>query len=110
MTSLLTNQWLDACIIVPAEDCDIIAQLAQRAAAEGHAVSDLAALRKYALTTHVDAAEASLVQSLKEKSRAIDAAATAAVEEPAPPAKSPPGLDLSLEFSDSDGDDDLLFG
>ena len=78
MTSLLMNQWLDACIIVPAEDCDIIAQLAQRAAAEGHAVSDLADLRKYALTTHVNAAEASLVQSLKEKSRAIDAAATAA--------------------------------
>ena len=37
MTSLLTSQWLDACIIVPSEDCAIIAQLAQRAAAEGHA-------------------------------------------------------------------------
>ena len=45
MTSLLMNQWLDACIIVPAEDCDIIQQLAQRAAAEGHAVYDLRALR-----------------------------------------------------------------
>ena len=75
MTSLLTSQWLDACIIVPAEDCEIIQQLEQRAAAEGRAVYDLAALRKYALTTDIDAAEASLVQSLKEKSRAIDAAA-----------------------------------
>ena len=74
MTSLLTSQWLDACIIVPAEDCDIIARLAQRAAAEGYAVLDLAGLRKYALTTPVNAAEASLVQSLTEKSRAIDAA------------------------------------
>jgi hypothetical protein len=83
MTSLLMNQWLDACIIVPTEDCTIIAQLAQRAAAEGHAVSDLAELHKYALTTHVNAAEASLVQSLKEKSRAIDAAAAAAAEEDA---------------------------
>ena len=83
MTSLLTSQWLDACIIVPTEDCTIIQQLAQRAAAEGHAVSDLAGLRKYALTTDIDAAEASLVQSLKEKSRAIDAAATAAAEEDA---------------------------
>ena len=83
MTSLLMNQWLDACVLVPADDCTIIAQLAQRAAAEGHAVSDLADLRKYALTTHVNAAEASLVQSLKEKSRAIDAAATAAAEEDA---------------------------
>ena len=83
MTSLLTSQWLDACIIVPAEDCDIIAQLAQRAAAEGHAVSDLAELRTYALTTRIDEAEASLVQSLKEKSRAIDAAAAAAAEEDA---------------------------
>ena len=83
MTSLLTSQWLDACIIVPAEDCDIIQQLAQRAAAEGHAVYDLAALRKYALTTDVDEAEASLVQSLKEKSRAIDAVAAAAAEEDA---------------------------
>ena len=46
MASLLTSQWLDACIIVPTEDCDIIQQLAQRAAAEGHAVYDLAALRK----------------------------------------------------------------
>ena len=71
MTSLLMNQWLDACVVVPAEDCTIIAQLAQRAAAEGHAVYDLAALRKYALTTDIDAAEASLVQSLKIKSRAI---------------------------------------
>ena len=60
MTSLLTSQWLDACIIVPSEDCAIIAQLAQRAAAEGHAVSDLAGLRTYALTTNMDAAEASL--------------------------------------------------
>ena len=83
MTSLLTSQWLDACVLVPAEDCDIIAQLAQRAAAEGHAVSDLASLRKYALTTDIDAAEASLVQSLKIKSRAIDAAAAAAAEEDA---------------------------
>ena len=83
MTSLLMNQWLDACIIVPSEDCDIITQLAQRAAAEGHAVSDLAGLRKYALTTDIDAAEASLVQSLTEKSRAIDAAAAAAAEEDA---------------------------
>jgi hypothetical protein len=83
MTSLLMNQWLDACIIVPSEDCDIIQQLAQRAAAEGRAVYDLAALRKYALTTDIDAAEASLVQSLKEKSRAIDAAAAAAAEEDA---------------------------
>lgn len=83
MTSLLTSQWLDACIIVPAEDCDIIARLAQRAAAEGHAVLDLAGLRKYALTTPVNAAEASLVQSLTEKSRAIDAAAAAAAEEDA---------------------------
>merc|ERR1719399_2790532 len=83
MTSLLMNQWLDACIIVPSEDCDIITQLAQRAAAEGHAVHDLAELRKYALTTDIDAAEASLVQSIKEKSRAIDAAATAAAEEDA---------------------------
>ena len=32
---------------------------------------------------HVDAAEASLVQSLKEKSRAIEAAANAAAEEDA---------------------------
>ena len=71
------NQWLDACVVVPADDCAIITQLAQRAAAEGHAVYDLAALRKYALTTDIDAAEASLVQSLKEKSRAIDAAAAA---------------------------------
>mmetsp|Transcript_17120 Transcript_17120/g.45010 ORF Transcript_17120/g.45010 Transcript_17120/m.45010 type:complete len:319 (+) Transcript_17120:126-1082(+) len=83
MTSLLTSQWLDACIIVPTEDCDIIARLAERAAAEGHAVSDLAGLRKYALTTHVDDAEASLVQSIKEKHRAIDAAAAAAAEEDA---------------------------
>ena len=83
MTSLLMNQWLDACVLVPADDCTIIAQLAQRAAAEGHAVSDLADLRKYALTTHVNAAEASLVESLKEKSRAIDAAAAAAAEEDA---------------------------
>ena len=83
MTSLLMNQWLDACVLVPADDCTIIAQLAQRAAAEGHAVSDLAGLRKYALTTDVNAAEASLVQSLKEKSRAIDAAAAAAAEEDA---------------------------
>ena len=83
MTSLLMNQWLDACVLVPADDCTIIAQLAQRAAAEGHAVSDLADLRKYALNTHVDEAEASLVQSLKEKSRAIDAAAAAAAEEDA---------------------------
>ena len=71
MTSLLMNQWLDACIIVPTEDCDIIQQLAQRAATEGHAVSDLAALLTYALTAHMDEAEASLVQSLKIKSRAI---------------------------------------
>jgi hypothetical protein len=77
------NQWLDACIIVPSEDCTIIQQLEQRAAAEGHAVSDLAGLRKYAMTTHVNAAEASLVQSLTEKSRAIDAAAVAAAEEDA---------------------------
>ena len=83
MTSILMNQWLDACIIVPSEDCDIIAQLAQRAAADGHAVSDLAGLHKYALTTDVNDAEASLVQSLKEKSRAIDAAAAAAAEEDA---------------------------
>ena len=83
MTSLLTSQWLDACVLVPTEDCTIIARLAQRAAAEGHAVYDLAALRKYALTTDIDAAEASLVQSLKDKSRAIDAAATAAAEEDA---------------------------
>ena len=83
MTSLLMNQWLDACIIVPTEDCEIIQQLEQRATAEGHAVYDLEALRKYALTTDIDAAEASLVQSLKEKSRAIDAAATAAAEEDA---------------------------
>ena len=83
MTSLLMNQWLDACVVVPAEDCTIIAQLAQRAAAEGHAVYDLAALRKYALTTDIDAAEASLVQSLTDKSRAIDAAAAAAAEEDA---------------------------
>merc|ERR1719281_296455 len=83
MTSLLTSQWVDACVLVPTEDCDIIALLAQRAAAEGHAVSDLAGLRKYALTTHIDEAEASLVQSLKEKSRAIDAATTAAAEEDA---------------------------
>ena len=83
MAAILTNQWLDACIIVPAEDCTIIAHLAQRAAAEGHAVYDLAALRKYALRTDIDAAEASLVQSLKEKSRAIDAAAAAAAEEDA---------------------------
>jgi len=83
MTSLLMNQWLDACIIVPSEDCTIIAQLAQRAAAEGHAVSDLAELRTYALTTDIDEAEASLMQSLKEKSRAIDAAAAAAAEEDA---------------------------
>ena len=81
MTSLLMNKWLDACIIVPMEDCEIIQQLEQRAAAEGRAVYDLAALRKYALTTDIDAAEASLVQSLKEKSRAIDAAAAAAAEE-----------------------------
>ena len=77
------NQWLDACVLVPADDCTIIAQLAQRAAAEGHAVYDLAALRKYALTTDIDAAEASLVQSLTDKSRAIDAAAAAAAEEDA---------------------------
>jgi len=83
MASLLTSQWLDACIIVPTEDCTIIAELAQRAAAEGRAVYDLEALRKYALTTDVNDAEASLVQSLKEKSRAIDAAATAAAEEDA---------------------------
>ena len=83
MASLLTTQWLDACVLVPTEDCTIIARLAQRAAAEGHAVSDLAGLRKYALTTHIDEAEASLVQSLKEKSRAIDAAAAAAAEEDA---------------------------
>ena len=83
MTSLLMNQWLDACVLVPADDCTIIAQLAQRAAAEGHAVSDLAELRTYALTTRIDEAEASLVQSLKEKSRAIDAAAAAAAEEDA---------------------------
>ena len=83
MTSRLMNQWLDACIIVPSEDCTIIAQLAERAAAEGHAVYDLAALQKYALTTDMDEAEASLVQSLKIKSRAIDAAAAAAAEEDA---------------------------
>ena len=83
MTSLLTSQWLDACVLVPADDFAIIQQLEQRAAAEGHAVYDLEALRKYALTTDIDAAEASLVQSLKEKSRSIDAAATAAAEEDA---------------------------
>ena len=83
MTSLLTSQWLDACVLVPADDFAIIQQLAQRAAAEGHAVNDLKALHKYALTTDIDAAEASLVQSLKEKSRAIDAAAAAAAEEDA---------------------------
>ena len=83
MTSLLTSQWVDACVLVPTEDCDIIAELAQRAAAEGHAVYDLEALRKYALTTDIDEAEASLVQSLKDKSRAIDAAAAAAAEEDA---------------------------
>ena len=65
MTSLLTSQWLDACVLVPADDFAIIQQLEQRAAAEGLAVSDLAGLRKYALTTTVDAAEASFVQSLK---------------------------------------------
>merc|ERR1719420_2256780 len=83
MTSLLTNQWLDACVLVPTEDCTIIARLAQRAAAAGHAVYDLEALPKYALTTDIDAAEASLVQSLEDKSRAIDAAAAAAAEEDA---------------------------
>ena len=83
MTSLLTSQWVDACVLVPADDFAIITKLEQRAAAEGHAVYDLAALRKYALTTDIDAAEASLVQSLKEKSRAIDAAAAAAAEEDA---------------------------
>ena len=79
----LTNQWLDACIIVPSEDCAIITQLAARAADDGHEIPDLAALRRYALSTHVDAAEASLVESLKEKSRAIEAAANAAAEEDA---------------------------
>jgi len=83
MTSLLTSQWVDACVLVPADDFAIITKLEQRAAAEGHAVYDLAALRKYALTTDIDAAEASLVQSLEDKSRAIDAAAAAAAEEDA---------------------------
>ena len=83
MTSLLTNQWLDACVLVPADDFAIITKLAAKAAKEGQIIADLNELRHYALNTHVDDAEASLVQSLKEKHRAIDAAAAAAAEEDA---------------------------
>ena len=83
MTSLLTSQWLDACVVVPADDFAIITQLAAKAANEGQIIEDLSELRRYALNTHVDDAEASLVQSLQEKHRAIDAAATAAAEEDA---------------------------
>ena len=83
MTSLLTNQWLDACVLVPADDFAIITKLAAKAAKEGQRIADLNELRHYALNTHVDDAEASLVQSLKEKHRAIDAAAAAAAEEDA---------------------------
>ena len=83
MTSLLTSQWLDACVLVPADDFAIITKLAAKAATEGQIIADLSELRRYALNTHVDDAEASLVQSLQEKHRAIDAAATAAVEEDA---------------------------
>jgi hypothetical protein len=83
MASLLTRHWLDANIIVPTEDCTIITQLVQRAVREGHAVTTLAALQEYALTINVDDAEASFVQSLKEKSRAIEAATAAAAEEDA---------------------------
>ena len=80
MTSLLTSQWLDACVLVPADDFAIITKLAAKAAHEGQIIADLNELRRYALNTHVDDAEASLVQSLQEKHRAIDAAATAAAE------------------------------
>ena len=83
MTSLLTSQWLDACVLVPADDFAIITKLAAKAAKEGQIIADLNELRHYALNTHVDDAEASLVQSLKEKHRAIDAAAAAAAEEDA---------------------------
>ena len=69
MTSLLTSQWLDACVLVPADDFAIIQQLEQRAAAEGLAVSDLAGLRKYALTTDVNDAEASLVNTIEAMRR-----------------------------------------
>ena len=75
MTSLLMNQWLDACVLVPADDFTIITKLAAKAANEGQVIEDLSELRRYALNTHVDDAEASLVQSLQEKHRAIDAAA-----------------------------------
>jgi hypothetical protein len=83
MTSLLTSQWLDACVLVPADDFAIITKLAAKAANEGQIIADLSELRRYALNTHVDDAEASLVQSLQEKHRAIDAAAAAAAEEDA---------------------------
>ena len=83
MTSLLTSQWLDACVLVPSDDFAIITKLAAKAANEGQVIEDLSELRRYALNTHVDDAEASLVQSLQEKHRAIDAAAAAAAEEDA---------------------------
>jgi len=83
MTSLLTSQWLDACVLVPSDDFAIITKLAAKAANEGQIIADLSELRRYALNTHVDDAEASLVQSLQEKHRAIDAAAAAAAEEDA---------------------------
>ena len=34
MTSLLTSQWLDACVLVPADDFAIITKLAAKAAKE----------------------------------------------------------------------------
>ena len=83
MTSLLTSQWLDACVLVPSDDFAIITKLAAKAANEGQVIEDLSELRRYALSTHVDDAEASLVQSLQEKHRAIEAAAAAAAEEDA---------------------------
>ena len=83
MASLLTRQWLNACVVVPTDDFSIITQLVQRAVREGHAVTTLAALQEYALTINVDDTEASFVQSLKEKSRTIEAAAAAAAEEDA---------------------------
>jgi hypothetical protein len=45
MASLLTRQWLNACVVVPTDDFSIITQLVQRAVREGHAVTTLAALQ-----------------------------------------------------------------
>ncbi len=57
MTSLLTSQWLDACVLVPADDFTIITKLAAKAANEGQIIADLSELRSYALNTDVDDAE-----------------------------------------------------